>query len=51
MKRMMAAAVAAGVMAGMAWAVEPEAGFVSLFNGKDLDGWIGATNGYAVENG
>ena len=26
-------------------------GFVSLFNGKDLDGWIGATNGYAVENG
>lgn len=26
-------------------------GFVSLFNGKDLDGWIGATDGYAVENG
>ena len=47
----MAAAVAAGMVAGAAWAVEPEAGFVSLFNGKDLDGWIGATNGYAVENG
>ena len=48
---MMAAALAAGVMAGVAWAVEPEAGFVSLFNGKDLNGWIGSTNGYAAENG
>ncbi|MDH7571462.1 MAG: DUF1080 domain-containing protein [Armatimonadota bacterium] len=26
-------------------------GFVPLFNGKDLTGWIGATNGYAVEEG
>ncbi len=26
-------------------------GFVSLFNGRDLSGWIGATNGYKVENG
>ena len=24
-------------------------GFVSLFNGKDLTGWIGATNNYGVE--
>jgi hypothetical protein len=46
-----AAAAAACVMAGGAWAVEPEAGFVSLFNGNDLAGWIGATNGYSVENG
>lgn len=28
-----------------------EQGFVSLFNGKDLTGWVGATKGYAVENG
>ena len=28
-----------------------ENGFVSLFNARDLDGWIGSTNGYAVENG
>ena len=26
-------------------------GFVSLFNGKDLAGWVGAVNGYGVENG
>lgn len=30
---------------------EEEAGFVSIFNGKDLTGWTGAVNGYAVENG
>lgn len=29
--------------------VEP--GFVSIFNGKDLDGWKGATKGYVAENG
>jgi hypothetical protein len=29
----------------------PEAGFVSLFNGKDLTGWTGNTQGYAVEEG
>ena len=23
-----------------------EEGFVSLFNGKDLTGWVGATDGY-----
>jgi alpha-L-fucosidase len=28
-----------------------EKGFVSLFDRKSLDGWQGATNGYAVENG
>jgi len=32
-------------------AVEEEAGYVSLFNGKDLTGWTGDTKGYVVENG
>ena len=26
-------------------------GFLPLFNGKDLAGWLGSTNGYVVENG
>lgn len=26
-------------------------GFTTLFNGKDLDGWIGAVDGYFVEDG
>lgn len=30
---------------------EVETGFVSLFNGTDMSGWIGATDGYTVENG
>ena len=31
---------------------KPDAeGFIPLFNGKDLTGWVGATKGYAVENG
>jgi hypothetical protein len=30
---------------------EKEAGFVSLFNGKDLTGWIGDTNGYVADDG
>jgi hypothetical protein len=28
-----------------------EEGFVSLFDGQSLDGWIGAVQGYAVEDG
>ena len=28
-----------------------EAGFVSLFNGRDLDGWTGAVEGYEVKDG
>ena len=28
-----------------------EEGFVSLFNGKDLTGWVGDTNGYAARDG
>jgi Domain of Unknown Function (DUF1080). len=35
----------------LAAASEPEAGFVSIFNGKDLTGWIGNTKGYKVESG
>ncbi len=31
-------------------AAEPEEGFVSIFNGKNLDGWVGSTNGYLVED-
>lgn len=27
----------------------PETGFVSIFNGKDLTGWTGATAMYVVE--
>lgn len=30
---------------------EKEEGFVSLFDGKSLNGWVGATNGYLVEDG
>lgn len=26
-------------------------GFISLFNGRDLTGWIGSVNGYTVEDG
>jgi hypothetical protein len=28
-----------------------EAGFVALFNGKDLSGWVGNTTGYKVSDG
>ena len=30
---------------------EKSAGFQSLFNGKDLDGWVGNKKSYRVENG
>lgn len=30
---------------------EKDAGFVSLFDGKTLKGWVGATKGYAAEDG
>ncbi|MFM7034884.1 MAG: DUF1080 domain-containing protein [Planctomycetia bacterium] len=32
-------------------AAEPPAGFTPLFNGKDLSGWQGATDGYVVVDG
>jgi len=43
-----------GILAGMAFiaaAADDEAGFVPIFNGKDLTGWVGDTKGYVVENG
>jgi hypothetical protein len=36
---------------GEAPAEEQAAGFVSLFNGRDLAGWTGDTKGYGVEDG
>jgi hypothetical protein len=30
---------------------EKEQGFVSLFNGRDLTGWVGGTEGYVVRDG
>lgn len=30
---------------------DDEKGFVSLFDGKTLDGWVGSVKGYSVENG
>jgi hypothetical protein len=49
----------AGTLLALAFAVittaadtkDDEAGFVSLFDGKTLAGWQGATTGYAVEDG
>ena len=44
-------ALAGAMLAGCVWSGEVEPGFRSLFNGRDLDGWIGATNLFYVENG
>ena len=30
---------------------EVEKGFTSVFNGKDLTGWVGSTKGYEVQDG
>jgi hypothetical protein len=52
MRHVIVGALAACVIAGGAIAAEADAeGFVSLFNGTNLDGWVGATNGYVAENG
>lgn len=54
-KEFMQKAVLMAALVGMVWggiAAEPDAeGFVSVFNGQDLSGWIGATQSYAVEKG
>ena len=42
--------IALVIAAGIDGADE-EFGFVSLFNGKDLSGWVGDLDGYAAENG
>ncbi len=49
MKRVLSAVLAAAAVTVSASTGDAE-GFVSLFNGKDLEGWTGAVNGYAVEN-
>jgi len=51
-----AALVCVAMIFGAARAAEVDAqpaeeGFVSIFNGKDLDGWQGATGGYAAADG
>lgn len=58
MKRLTALTLALVCVVGLtAWAAEEKApagdeqGFVPIFNGKDLTGWVGDTNGYVVENG
>ena len=44
--------VLAGVMlAGCVWSGEVEPGFRPLFNGRNLDGWLGATNLFYAERG
>ena len=41
---------AAALAAAAAFGAQPDAeGFVSLFNGRDLTGWVGATQNYGVE--
>lgn len=42
---------AAGSLNWVAAADGDEAGFVSLFDGKTLDGWVGAKESYKVEDG
>ena len=47
----MGASLALAITGG-AWAAGADAeGFVSLFNGQDLAGWTGATNGYIAADG
>jgi len=48
------ASVAAAILiagAGVVCAAETEEGFVSLFDGKTLNGWQGSVNGYTAEDG
>jgi len=45
------AITAATIQAAVIDSSEAKEGFVSIFNGKDLSGWIGDTNGYKVEEG
>ncbi|GAA4443086.1 DUF1080 domain-containing protein [Bremerella cremea] len=37
--------------ASLTSAAETEEGFVSIFNGKNFEGWVGNTAGYKVEDG
>ncbi len=54
--RLLLALACAVAICGAKWAVaespsdaETSEGFVSLFDGKSFDGWVGDTEGYAVE--
>jgi len=47
----MAATIAVTFLLCTATADAAEEGFTALFNGENLDGWIGATKGYLVEDG
>lgn len=50
--RQMAFAIAAGAFLGTAaFAGDAEEGFVSLFDGETLKGWVGATDGYKAVEG
>ena len=51
MKKTLMMAVLAGLVLEGVAAEADAGGFVSVFNGQDLSGWIGATQSYAVENG
>ena len=46
-----AASIAADAASAGLRVQEKDDGFVGLFDGKSLDGWQGATKGYAVEDG
>ena len=51
-RQMMAGAFVLALGSQALWGVGPsvvEEDFVSLFNGKDLTGWVGATDSYGVE--
>ena len=50
MRSVMLAAIVGCVFASTVNA-DDEAGFVSLFDGESLKGWVGAVDGYAVEDG
>ncbi|MFA7174011.1 MAG: DUF1080 domain-containing protein [Kiritimatiellia bacterium] len=52
MKKMVCGLMAVATLSGGIFAAEPTSeGFVSLFNGKDLTGWIGSVDGYGATNG
>lgn len=51
MRRASLSMVLASLLFASATAADDEAGFVNLFNGKDMTGWQGATNGYEVKDG
>jgi len=53
MRRVAMVVVLGAFLASAVHSEEPksEEGFVPLFNGKDLSGWTGSVDGYAVEDG